>query len=53
MVSLVGLVGPNMVVEVKASPTARTKNAKEPISELILHQRTADNKPIFLSVTKK
>ena len=42
-----------MVVEVKKYPTARKKNAKVPISELILHQRTADNKPIFISVMNK
>ena len=38
---------------VGASPTARTKRAKVPISELILRQCTMDNKPIFLSATKK
>ena len=36
----------------KVSPTTGTKKAKVPISELILHQRTTDNTPIFLSVTK-
>ena len=43
----------NRVVEVRASPTNRTKKAKVPISELILRQSNTDNKPIFLSVTKK
>ena len=53
MVSLVGLVDLNRVVEVRASPTARTKKDKVPISEIILHHSTTDNKPIFLLVTKK
>ena len=53
MVSLVGLVDLNMVVEVRASPTDRKKKDKVPISELILRQPTTDNKPILLSVTKK
>ena len=52
MVSLVGLVNLNMVVEVRASPTARTKKAKVPISELILRHPTTDNKHIALLVTK-
>ena len=53
MVFLVGLVDLNRVVLVRVSPTDRTKKAKVPISELILRQITTDNKPIFLSVTKK
>ena len=52
MVSLVRLVDPNMVVEVRASPTDKTKKAKVPISELILHQPTTDNTPIVLLLTK-
>ena len=44
---------PNKVVEVRSSPTARTRKAKIPISELILRQLTTDKKPIFLLVTKK
>ena len=43
----------NRVAEVKSSPTNRTKQSKIPISEQILRQCTTDNKPIFLSVTKK
>ena len=50
---MVGLVDPNRVVEVRSSFTARKKKAKVPISELILRQSNTDNKPIFLSVTKK
>ena len=34
-------------------PTYRTKESQVPISELILHQRTTYNKPIFLLVTNK
>ena len=43
----------NMMVEVRESPTARTKKAKVPISELIQRQRTTDNKHILLLVMKK
>ena len=53
MISLVGLVDPNRVVEVRASPIDMTTKAKIPISELILRHLTMDNKPIFLSVKKK
>ena len=53
IVYVVGLVDLNSMAEVRASPTARTKRYKVPISELILRQRTRDNKPIFLLVTKK
>ena len=53
MVYLVGLVDPNRVAEVKTLPTSRTKKAKVPISELILHHQTSDNKPILLSVPNK
>ena len=53
MVYLVGMVYLNMMVKVKTSPTSSTRRAKVPIIELILRQHTADNKPIFLSATKK
>ena len=53
MVYFVGLVYLNRVVEERASPNASTKKSKVPIRELILHQRTRDNKPIFLLATKK
>ena len=53
MVSFLGLVDPNRVVEVRASPTDSTKSANVPISELILHHQTSDNKPILLSVPNK
>ena len=53
MVSFAFLVNLNMLVEVRASPTDRTKKDKVPISELILCKRTTDNKHIFLLVTKE
>ena len=53
MVSILGLMDPNRVLEVRASPTARIKKAKVQISEIILRQRTADNKPVFLSLKNK
>ena len=52
MVCLVGLMDPNRVVEVTASPNSRTKNAKVPINELFLCQLTTDKKPTFLLVKK-
>ena len=42
MVSLVGLVDLNRVMEVRASPTAKTKKSKVQISELILRKCTID-----------
>ena len=53
MVTLTGLIDPNRLVEIKASPTSRSKKSKATISELILRHHTKEDKPIFLSVTRK
>ena len=42
MASLVGLMDSNKLVKARASPTARTKKDKVPISELILFQNATD-----------
>ena len=52
-VTLEGLVDPYRMIEVKVSPNARSKKMKASIAELVLRHCTSEDKPIFLSVTKK